>query len=191
MLQIVNAALVSQGQYSVETDDGSDEWMICSRNWPLIVEAELENGAYSFSRQQQQLLTRIDGKFGFNDGYAVPLEALHVRRLWIETDLGNRIFPDWTQDGSNVYLDNADGCFVEIVVVANEDLWSANFCLGVQKKLEAVILRAIKEEEGAAAGMDAAAEMFFERARVKSSRSRAATEPYREGRFARARFGRG
>jgi hypothetical protein len=58
-------------------------------------------------------------------------------------------------------------------------------------KLEAVILRALKEEPGQASDMDARAEIYFERARVKSSRSRSANEPYKEGRFARARFRRG
>ena len=56
MLQIINAALVAQGQYPIDTNDGSDEWELLSRNWPLIVEAELEDGAYQFSKQQFSLL---------------------------------------------------------------------------------------------------------------------------------------
>lgn len=191
MLQIINAALSEQGQYTVTENDGSDEWMVLSRNWPLIVEAELEDGAYNFTRRQVELLNRNDGKFGFDDAYAVPIDALHVRRLWVEDTTGVRSFPDWTQDGTNVYLNDPDGCFVEIVEVPGQDLWSANFCRGVQMKLEAVILRALKEEPGQAADMDARAEMHFDRARVKSSKSRSAEQPYREGRFALARFRRG
>lgn len=188
-LQIINAALVAQGQYTVDENDGSDEWSLLSRNWPQIVESELEVGAYNFTREQTALATRIDGRFGYDDGYALPLDALHVRQVWIE-DNGRR-FVDWTQDGATVYLNNDDGCVIEYVSVTTEDLWNANFCLGVQCKLEAVILRALKEEAREADAREAAAEMYFDRARVKSSRSRSATPPYREGRFARARFGRG
>ena len=75
MLQIINAALSEQGQYTVTENDGSDEWMVLSRNWPLIVEAELEDGAYNFTRRQVELLNRNDGKFGFDDAYAVPIDA--------------------------------------------------------------------------------------------------------------------
>lgn len=191
MLQIINAALVSQGQYSVSSNDGSDEWVLLSRNWPSIVEAELEDGVYMFAKRQEELLTRVDGKFGMPDGYAVPLDALHVRRLWTEEPNGDRNFPDWTQDGSHVYVDAPDGCFVEIVVVATEDLWSANFSRGVQKRLEAIILRAIKEESGDAARADQEAENHFERARTASSKSRSPAPPYREGLLSRARFRRG
>jgi len=191
MLQVINAALVSQGQYTVSDNDGSDEWKLLSMNWPGIVEAELEDGLYNFTRRQEQLLTRVEGKFGFDDGYAVPLDALHVRRLWTEDDTGIRTFPDWTQDGTNVYLDGTDGCFVEIIEVSTQDLWSANFIRGIQMKMEALILRAIKEEPGEASEMDSRAEVYFDRARTKSTKSRSARAPYREGRLAAARFGRG
>ena len=118
MLQIINAALVAQGQYPIDTNDGSDEWELLSRNWPLIVEAELEDGAYQFSKQQFSLLTRIDGKFGYDDGYTLPLTILHVRELWTEDTAGVRDYIDWTQDGAAVYVDHDSGVFVEGVIVA-------------------------------------------------------------------------
>ncbi len=191
MLQIINAALSEQGQYTVTDNDGSIEWQVLARNWPLIVEAELEDGAYNFARRQLQLLNVSSGKFGFSHSYALPLDALHVRRLWTEDDAGVRSFPDWTQDGTNVYINDPNGCFVELVEVSNPDIWSANFCRGVQMKLEAVILRSLKEEAGQAADMDARGELHFERARVKSSKSRTATQPYRSGLLHSARFRRG
>lgn len=191
MLQIINAALAAQGQYTVTSDDGSDEWSVLSRNWPTIVEAELEDGAYSFTRREVVLLTRTEGAFGYDDGYAIPLTALHVRSVWTETDTGERTFIDWTQDGSNVYVNEDGGCMAEILEVANPDIWSANFVRGVQCKLEALILRAFKEESTDSDRMEARAEQYFERARTISSKSRTAKSPYREGRFALARFGRG
>jgi len=191
MLQIINAALSEQGEYTVNGEDASNEWLVLSRNWPLIVEAELEDGAYNFTRRQIQLETRTNGKYGYDDAYAVPLDVLHVRRLWTEDEGGVRSFPDWTQDGSNVYVNDPNGCFVEVVEVPGVDLWSANFARGIQLRLEAVILRSLKSEPNQAADMDARAEMHFDRARVKSSKSRSATEPYREGRLHSARFRRG
>lgn len=191
MLQIINAALIAQGQYVVDTNDGSDEWDLLSRNWPLIVEAELEDGAYQFTRQQFQLNTRIAGQFGFDDGYALPLTVLHVRSLWTEGTDGIRTFIDWTQDGAAVYVDNDTGVFIDAVIVATDDLWSANFARGVQLKLEALILRALKEEETSAARMEMQAEVHFERARAISSKSRSATSPFMRGQIATARFRRG
>lgn len=191
MLQIINAALIAQGQYVVDANDGSDEWDLLSRNWPLIVEAELEDGAYQFNRQQFELNNRVAGLFGFDDGYAVPLTVLHVRSLWTEDTSGVRSFIDWTQDGTNVYVDYDAGVFIEGVICAQEDLWGANFSRGVQMKLEALILRALKEEPGEAARMEAQAEACFDRARAISSKSRSATQPYVRGQIASARFRRG
>lgn len=191
MLQIINAALVSQGQYSVVEDDNSNEWALLSQNWPLIVEAELEDGAYDFVRTQHFLQSRVDGKFGFADAYLVPLTAMFVRQLWVETDGGTRTSIAWSQDGTHVHVDAASGVYIEAVEVAEPDLWGANFCRGVQLKLEAVILRALKEESGEAARLEEQAEMHFDRARTKSSKSRSATEPFRSGRLTASRFARG
>ena len=77
------------------------------------------------------------------------------------------------------------------MIVAQEDLWSANFSRGVQMKLEALILRALKEEETSAARMEMQAEVHFERARAISSKSRSATSPFMRGQIATARFRRG
>lgn len=191
MLQIFNAALVSQGQDSVDDNDNSNEWALLSQNWPLIVEAELEDGAYDFVRKQHFLQSRVVGKFGFADGYFVPLTAMFVRQLWIDGASGSRTAIPWSQDGTNVYVDEDAGVYVEVVEVVEPDIWGANFCRGIQLKLEAVICRALKEESGEAARLEAQAEVHFDRARTKSSKSRSATEPYRSGRLTAARFARG
>lgn len=187
MLSIMNAALNSQGLDEIASvNDGSVEYLVLARNWPLIVEAELEDGLYHFTRQQTQLLTRTDGKFGFNDGYMLPGDCLTVRDLWI-LDNGERIERDWTQDNQYVYLDNASGCYIEYLVAASESLWTANFARGVQMKLEAVLLRAVKEEYGEAREMEQQAEVYFQRARTQSSKARSATPPYKLGAIAEAR----
>ena len=187
LLGIVNAALMAQGQEEVSENDGSLEWRTLIRNWPMIVEAELEDGNYSFTKQEANLITRSDGKFGFDDAYLVPHDALHVRHLWLKLSTGERVTTDWVQDGSYVYLDSPDGCWIEYINVSNTDLWSANFSIGVQKKLEAVILRAVKEEFGEAENLEQRAEYHFGRARVHSSKSRSPTPVYKKGPIARAR----
>lgn len=192
MLQIMNAALAVQGYDEIVTDnDGSDEWQLLSRQWPLIVEAELEAGNYHFTRQQALLNQRQDGLFGFDDAYLIPLEAMHVRRLWTEDDQGNRDTDvPWGQDGTRVHVNEPDGVYIEYLVAADPDLWGANFSLGVNMKLQAILLRN-KEDYAAAERMDMAAEQKFQLARTTSSRSRSATEPYKAGRIAQARFRRG
>ncbi len=191
MLELMNAALITQGfDEMLSEEDGSDEWRLLSRNWPTIVEAELEDGLYNFTKIQIELTSRSDGKFGFVDAYIVPLAALHVRRVWAQDDDGVRTDLDWVQDGSKVYVTKDDGIFIEYVETADTSLWSANFARGVQMKLEAVLLRC-KEEHQTALSMEQQAEIYFQRARTKASKSRSATEPYRRSRFARARFNRG
>lgn len=192
MLAIMNAALIAEGyEEIVSENDGTVEWRLLSRNWPSIVEAELEDGAYHFTRKQAQLLSRQPGMFGFQDAYLVPAEALHVRRLWTEAEDGVRDTDIlWSQDGARVFVDCPYGIWIEYVEAAESDLWSANFARGVQMKLQALLL-SFREDRGAAAQMDAQADIYFQRARTNSSKGRSATEPYRRSRYARARFGRG
>jgi hypothetical protein len=192
MLQILNAALAVQGYDEIVTDnDGSDEWRLLSRQWPLIVEAELEAGNYHFTRKQEFLNQRQDGLFGFDDAYLVPLEAMHIRRLWTEDDQGvrNTDVP-WGQDGTRVHVTEPDGVFVEYLIAADPDLWGANFCMGVNMKLQAILLRN-KEDYAAAQAMDGEAAQAFQLARTTSSKARSANEPYKQGRIALARFRRG
>ena len=192
MLEIMNAALISEGfEDIVSENDGSDEWRLLSRNWPLIVEPELEDGQFAFTKRQTFLATRSDGNYGYDDAYLVPVSALHVRRVWTEEQDGTRNMLEWTQDGERVYVnDQPDGVFIEYAEAADTSFWSANFSRGVQMKLQAVLLR-FKEERAAASEMDQQAEIYFQRARTISSKSRSATEPYKKGRIARARFGHG
>jgi hypothetical protein len=184
--------LLSQGQLEIVSEnDGSMQWRTMFRNWPLVVEAELEDGQYYFTKREANLITRTDGKFGFADGYLVPSEALHVRRCWLKSINNTEINVDWVQDGSYVYLDNSDGCWIEYLDVGGIDLWSANFSRGVQKRMEAIISRAVREEYGEADSLDKEAEVYFQRARTNSSKARSARKLYNKGTIASARNRRG
>lgn len=190
MIGIMNAALLAQGMDDIISDsDGSVEFIVLSSNWPSIIEAELEDGAYYFTRETATLTDRSDGKFGFDDAYTVPATAIHVRRVWLGKSKEEAV---WSQDGTHIFLNAGDqAVHVEYVVVPDTDLWSANFARGVQMKLEAIVLRSLKEEHREARAMDEQAETYFQRARTNSSKARSATRPFRPGRIARARFGRG
>lgn len=192
MLSIMNAALLAQGQLEIVSEnDGSMEYRVMASNWPGIVEAELEDGAYRYTKQETELVSRQPGKFGFDDGYIVPDAALHVRQVWVQTSSGDRREMSWTQDATAVYLNNDDGCWIEYVICPEPDLWGANFVRGVQKRLEAVISRAIREEFNEAEALDSAAEMYFQRARTISSKSRSGKTFYKKGPIASARNRRG
>lgn len=191
MLGIMNAALAVQGfDEIVANNDGSDEWLLLSRQWPLIVEAELESGNYHFTKKQAFLQTRSDGLFGYDDAYLVPGDALHIRRLWTEDESGERDTDiPWGQDGTKVHVNAPNGVYVEYIIAADPDLWGANFSLAVNMKLQAILLRN-KEDYAAAQQMDKDADDVFQRARTTSSKARSATDMYKASRFAKARFAR-
>lgn len=191
MTGIMNAALISQGLEEINESVSLPEHRVLSRNWPLIVEAELEDGAYHFTKVETTLNTRSAGSFGFDDAYLLPGDALHVRKVRLEASSGSRWEPDWVQDDRYVYLNSTDGVIVEYVKVTEPTFWTANFARGVQMKLEAALLRAVKEETGEASNMEQMAEAQFQRARTNSSKARKAQEPVRRSRLADARFGRG
>tara|TARA_R110000796_G_scaffold9452_3_gene32179 strand:- start:2795 stop:3391 length:597 start_codon:yes stop_codon:yes gene_type:complete len=192
MLGIMNAALLAQGQLEIVSEnDGSMEYRTMARNWPGVVEAELEDGAYFFTKQEAELVTRVPGQYEFSDGYVVPASALHVRNAWLMSATGSKIEVDWVQDSTHVYLNSPDGCWIEYAICSEPDLWSANFVRGVQKRMEAIISRAIKEEFGEASQLDQEAEMYFQRARTNSSKARSAKPFYNKGPIASARNRRG
>lgn len=193
MLGLMNAALTSQGYDEIVSEnDGTPEFRVLARNWPSIVEAEMEDGAYSFAKTEATLLSRQAGKYGFEDSYLLPGDVLHVRRAWL-IENGVRGASDdfvWVQDATSIHLDGEEGCIVEIVTAADPGVWSANFSRGVQFKLEAVIARSLKEETSDAMRLEAMALDHFQRARTLSSKQRSARPPTQPGRIALARFGR-
>lgn len=190
---ICNAALSAQGQDEIVSEnDGTPELRMLSHNWPSIVESELEDGAYFFTKEEATLLSRQDGQYGYEDSYLVPADTLHVRQVWALDSAGDRVVGEveWVQDGTAVHLNNEYGIIVEYVTDADESLWSANFSRGVQLKLEALIARSMKEETQDAMRLEAQAEVHFQRARTLSSKSRSAKPMTQPGRIALARFSR-
>lgn len=171
MLNTINAALLAQGQEPVTQNDGSLEWRMLSANWPFIVESELEIGNYHFSREEVTVVTTTTSKFGFDYAYPIPPGALYVRNVW-EEDNDVRWEPEWCQDGAAIHTDADTGIVVEYVTSADPGLWTANFATGIKMKLEAYILRALKEEYGEAESFESKAMYYLQQARTKSSSQR-------------------
>jgi hypothetical protein len=187
-LSIMNTALTQFGlDEIVSMEDGTAEFTLMSRAWPMIVEGELERGRYHFAKEEAELLSRVPGKFGFHDGYLVPNEALHVRRVWT-ADQADSTQVAWVQDQSAVYLNAPDGIMAELIIAPETHVFSALFCEGVAHRLRAALYRAVEDNAGAreAEGM---ARIAFDDARANASRSRQSTDAFRLGTIATARFG--
>lgn len=195
MLSIMNAALLAQGQHDINENDGSLEWRTLFRNWPLIVEAELEDGEYNFTKTEHMSVTSIAGKFGYEAGYLIPGDTLAVRRVWVRVDGVTEVTKipiDWISDGSYVYVNHpgsgyTDGVYIETTEAADEHIWGANFARGVQLKMEAVVAKSIKEEFSESQNLDGQAELHFDRARTRSSKQRSPQPAYKKGPLSRAR----
>lgn len=192
MLAIMNAALVSTGWDEITSEnDGTAEFRTMMRNWHMIVEAELEAGNYEFTRGEATLVSRVPGKFGKDDGFLIPAEALTVRHLWVPGTSGDREYIDWSSDGVAVYVDSPTGCTIEYLTVPDPSIWSANFSLGVQYRLQALLLRAHAGEAGEANTAEMMAEQAFQTARTLASKGRSPRPLVRRSAFADARFARG
>lgn len=206
-LQVINAALLAMGEVEVAENDGSNEWRVLEAQWAPIVEAELEDSNYAFSKVQANLLTRIDGIFGYNDGFQLPPAALHVRHAWIQDSSGStgtygnlsedprgtsRKMIEWVTDAGYIYVNKSDGVWVEYLEVPDPSVFSATFISGIKMKLQAAALRSLREEYTDADRMDARADAYLQRARTNSSKSQSARPVTRSrSRFAQARFSRG
>lgn len=195
MLQIMNAALLSQGEEQiVSLNDGSDAYRVLAANWPLIVQSGLEIGNYFFTREQVNITTTTTGKFNYTNAYAIPANTLTVRSAWIVEASGNDnivLDIDWIQDQSYVYCNETTGIYIERLVSADSSIWSATFTRAVKLALEAVILRAMKEEFNEALKMEQLADLMFEEAKTHSSQARSGKKAYKKGPIASARFVRG
>lgn len=185
-MDIVNAALVETGNGARQVEnDGSCENLISNLNWCGIVEAELEDHHYSFARDCMFLTEKADPKFGFPSAYRLPDEVIIVREVFdpatgcCPPKCPTISYDDWEEADCILYVNDCrkpkqscdpDGIWIDFTRVPPVDRWGKNFKLGVKYRLAAIFARGINEEEGVAAGYDAQADLYFRRARQRSSR---------------------
>ena len=196
-LSIINAALLSQGQEElVVEDDGSLEWRTLAANWAPIVEGEMEDAAMRHNIVEEEITHRLgDGRFGFADRYWSPSSALHIRRVfeWSGAEGETRNYlDDWYQSATEIHVNAASGIWVEYVEVIDPEYFGPNFARGIQKKMEAVLARSVKEEHPLADRLEQEAEYLLQRARTAAAGSKGPKPLFRpSSRFTDARFRRG
>jgi hypothetical protein len=193
-LGLFNAALLSQGKVEIAEDDDSLEWRTLNANWATLIEAELQDSAINYSLIEEELPTRAaDGSFGYDDAYTAPTEALHIRHVWKLDSNGDRVDLDWFNGKTYLHVnDAAVGIWVEYVEASDPGQFGPLFAQGIQMKLEAIILRAMKEEYRSASEMEARAEEKLQRARTNASNEKSPKPLFKSrGRFSSARFTRG
>lgn len=196
-LNIINAALLNQGQTELAAEnDGSLEWRTLAAQWAMIVEGEMEDAAMAHQIVEEEIATRDgSGSFGYTSAYATPVDALHVRRVfeWDGVEGSVRTYhDDWYQDAFSIHVNADTGIWAEFVEVVEPTDFGPNFARGIQKKLEAVIARAIKEEHPLADRLEQEAEYFLQRARTSASAGKGVKPLFRpSSKFTEARFQRG
>lgn len=169
-IEIMNAALREVGSdVFVSDNDGSLEFDTLNAAWPFIVEAELEEGGYRFSNAEVTLSSRIAGKFGFEDGYAIPADVLHIRGLFIESN-GGRVVPEWVSDDGYVYVNEPASVIISYVLAADPSVFGANFAAGIKHSLQASLCRTFLLDEGRAQVFEKKAMNSFGKARMVSAR---------------------
>lgn len=186
---IFNAAALRCGLNSSD----SAIWESMEANYDEIVRAAFEDGAESlpFGRARIELTSRQVGDFGFDDMFVMPNDVIHVSEVFLDdVPAANMLLP-WQIDASrNALLVDASSKRVEIEYIrqGQESTWSANFALGVQRRLEAVI-KSVLEEVQEEVQRDQDGDLFFLKAGVKGSKNRSATSVRKRGsgRILRAR----
>lgn len=192
---IFNAALLRTGNDPATEGEGSALWMALEANYDEIVRACFEegDGVFPFGRARRDLTSRVDGTFGFDDAYAIPFDAIHGIEVLLDGKSCADLLEPWEIDGiNNLLLVSAGGRRVEFEFVAGgqEHTWSAQFALGIQRHLEAVIKDCL-EETGESEAKTQAADFHMMKASIQGSKSRSARNVWKRGggRLIRARRG--
>lgn len=188
---LFNAALLRCGREDTTTGGSGPLWRAMEANYDEIVRAAFEegDGTLPFGKARETLTSRSTGSFGFDDAYTLPSDCIHVIEVFLDTYAASDLRLKWEVADDKVHLD-ADERTVEVeyVVQGAEAAWSANFALGVQRRLEAVIQTFLEEPEEAQL-REQQADVYFMKAGIKGAKSRSGNRAWKHGggRLVRAR----
>ncbi len=180
---LFNAALTRTGNNSTSEGDGSFVWQALEANYEEIVRAAFEEGKYPFGKVRETLTSRSAGKFGYDDSYQLPTEAIHVDEVYFNECSASDLQERWDVNGeTNELLVDANSRTIEVEYrrVGLEHTWSASFAKGIQLRLEAVIKDVLEEFEEASA-KDAQADYQILIGGVKGAKNRSQRKVWKKG----------
>ena len=180
---IFNAALLKCGREDTETGGSGDLWRAMDSNYDEIVRAAFEDGDGNlpFGRQREALTSRSASEYDFDDAYELPDGCLQVVEVYFDDYSASDLEERWETDGESIHLDASSRAIeIEYVKAGQESKWSANFALGIQRRLEAVIYGFLEEYDDAEL-RDQQADVFFMKSGIKASKNRSQRRVWKRG----------
>ena len=182
---IFNAALLRTGNEITVTGFVA---RALEANYDEIVRDAFEGQKFPFGKVRIELTSRSDGRFGYDDAYAMPSDTIHVSEVYVKEHRASDLGESWEIDAeTNELMIDAKGRKIEIeyIKVGLEHRWSAKFTLGIQRRLEAVIKDVLEEPEEASV-LETEGDAKILQAGVKASTNRSGARVRRGGRLIRA-----
>lgn len=179
-LAIINNALIATGNNPCNVgDDGSDEWTVCNMAFERWVPVLLRRRNWDFADVLQDLVRVGDSRFpGFSDVYAKPSNCLFLRSVF-RTDQAALVIPSlgWSMPEQDTRPPPLEYRIVadQIHCVAaggataiyqpypeGAQPWTVGFVEALTLQIEAMIYRALNEDEAAAQNAEKRAEMAMD-----------------------------
>lgn len=190
-IQIVQraAALTGNGAI-VSLDDGSEVSTCINAVWDGRVEAMLTQHAWKFARRVGEMTVLSDEVEAPWTALWQPPTGMLALQYVVDTDGGYRVDceeRDLTSGRAIAVMGDHDNLSAVHTYRVTEDRWPGDFCLALQRYLEADLLRTINEQIDQADRREKAAMLLEQRARTRDQRSSTAQDPA-EWDLTRARF---
>jgi hypothetical protein len=178
-IDIVNAALTRQGLQPITSfTQAGDEAKVANANYEMLVEKELASYRWRWATTTKHL-NRLDAELpdgsSWTDVYQIPSDILLVRGV---SSYG--LVSDFEQQSDKLLgaIGEDNDAVLSGVWRAPEAEWQKLFREGMIQRLEALFLRAIKEEYQAAKDRDKDADAIFRRAYLLDAQGSTPRDPY-------------
>ena len=180
-IQIVQRAAALTGNGAITSlDDGSEVAACINAVWDGRVEAMLTQHAWKFARRVSPLTKLSDPvEKPWTALWAAPAGMLALQYV-LDTASGRRVEVeerDLVSGRALAVIGEHDALSAAHTYRVTEDRWPGDFCLAIQRYLEADLLRTINEQIDQADRREKAAMMLEQRARTRDQRSSTANDP--------------
>lgn len=171
-LATITDCLLLKGQFvPANEDDGSKEWNVCSAAYDHGVAHLLEEHDWKFSTAIEVLTRSGDSDDpDYDDAYSRPNGCLHIIWVRFASGEGDEYVPaDYKIVGNQILLDDGDGIVkAKFVVEPDATEFPAMFNSALRELVYAGIESGLKHDAKQAAGHQAAADVFLQRARTRT-----------------------